>query len=100
MSRKENFKSRGETFQHSLFDRETDLELYLIQKGTVVWLKRRGRGVTQHPVLARRVEEKIKGLTGFEALNPVILYLDGKHWTLQKGMRFGAYMKNVRKVKK
>ena len=100
MSRQEKLEARGTTFQHKLW-KEIDLKLLRrIPEGTMVWLERGGRGMTQHDVLVKKIGGKVRSLTGFELLNPLTLYLDGNHWTLSTGMRIGTYSRNAKRVKK
>ncbi|MGB9707124.1 MAG: hypothetical protein ACPLXP_03570 [Microgenomates group bacterium] len=85
------------------FEVETEglREVWFFHEGTVIWPERSGRGVVQGGLYAKELPEgrKIKGLTGFSALEPVTLYLDRRYWTLPKGSLFGAYKGNGERVK-
>jgi hypothetical protein len=64
------------------------------EKGTTIWPKRgRGVGVVKIDFTARRLEKKVRGLTGFEAIGNTELFYNGKTWPFLSGAKFGAYAK-------
>jgi len=74
--------------------------VWFFPHGTVIWPERGGRGMVQKGLHAEKLEKrKVKGLSGFRALDDCILYFDEKYWTLPEGFRFGTYAKNGKKVK-
>lgn len=83
------------------FGEEGELERYLFPKGTMIWPETSGRGVLTEGCYAERLppQIKIKGLTGFQSCGPLHLYFDRKYWTLPQGTRFGACLKNAKRVK-
>jgi len=77
-----------------------DKNLLSFPKGTVVWPLGSRRGVLRQDILAHGIDQKIKGLPGFQALQRMSLYLDRRYWSLPKGTFFGAYQNNAQKVEK
>ncbi len=65
----------------------------------IIFPENSGRGSLRKPVYAERLNNKIKGLPGFRALERVDLYFDGHYWSLPEGTIFGAYARNARKRK-
>jgi len=55
--------------------------------------------VLTRSIHARRTNGKIKGLTGYQALTRIDLYLNGRYWSLPEGTLFGAYSKKAHKRK-
>ncbi|MGB9911326.1 MAG: hypothetical protein ACPLKP_01835 [Microgenomates group bacterium] len=78
---------------------EGELERYLFPKGTMIWPKYSGRGILTQDCYAKRLNCKIRGLTGFKSCEPLFLRLDERHWTLPEGTTFGAYVKTGKKRK-
>ncbi len=89
-----------ERFPYQLRLEEPKGDRYFFPEGTMTWPQTTGRGILQSGVYALRLKRvKIKGLTGFQLLEPATLYFNGRFWTLSEGTPFGAYVKNGRKIK-
>ena len=69
--------------------------IYEFPTGTVIYPERSSRGVLIRPIYAR----KIKGLTDYQALTRIDLYLDGRYWSLPERTLFEAYSKKAHKRK-
>lgn len=73
--------------------------LWFFPDRTMIWPERGGRGVVQEGLYAEKVGRKVRGLSGFRALDDCVLYLDRRYWTLARDSFFGAYAKNGKRVK-
>ena len=74
-------------------------DVWFFPHGTMIWPERGGRGVIQGGLYVEGLEKKVRGLSGFRALNNCTLYLDRRYCTLQKDSCFGAYPKNGKREK-
>lgn len=80
-------------------DEQVPETIYEFFAGTVIYPERSSRGVLTRSIHARRTNGKIKGLTGYQALTRIDLYLNGRYWSLPEGTLFGAYSKKAHKRK-
>ncbi len=78
-------------------DKELPKEVYYFHEGVIIYPANSGRGVLRKPINAKRLDAKIKGLTGFIAHERIDLYFNGRYWSLPEGTIFGAYVKKASK---